>query len=123
MTALALIFATLAALLHAFIFYMESLAWEKKGPAVFGIAKEDIAPTKDIAYNLGFYNLFLGLITLAGVIAWTSSSAVGTALILAGTGSMFAAAAVLFLSSKQKRPAAIKQGTLPLLALIFVALA
>ena len=47
-----------------------------------------------------------------------STSAVGPALILVGTGSMLAAALVLFASSPDKRAAAIKQGTLPLLAVI-----
>lgn len=120
MTAITLIVATLAALLHAFIFYIESFAWESRGPKVFGIAKEEIPHTKEMAYNQGFYNLFLGIITIAGVIAWANSQSVGTALIIAGTGSMLAAATVLALSSPDKRNAAAKQGTLPLLTLIFL---
>ena len=42
---------------------------------------------------------------------------------LAGVGSMAAAALVLFLSSPDKRPAAVKQGTLPLLAVVVLVLA
>ena len=41
---------------------------------------------------------------------------VGAALILAGTGAMLAAAAVLALASAPHRGAAAKQGILPLLA-------
>ena len=39
-----------------------------------------------------------------------------------GTGSMLAAAALLFITSPDKRPAALKQGTTPLLAIIFLTL-
>jgi len=44
-----------------------------------------------------------------------------TALVLAGVGSMLAAAIVLIVSDRTKASAAIKQGTLPLLALAALA--
>ncbi|MDO4928089.1 MAG: DUF1304 domain-containing protein [Corynebacterium sp.] len=120
MASLALTFAVLAALLHVFIFYIESFAWQTRGTKLFGMSTAEAANTKEMAYNQGFYNLFLGIIAIAGVFAWSSSQAVGTALILAGAGSMVAAAAVLALSSPEKRGAAAKQGLLPLLALLFI---
>lgn len=43
------------------------------------------------------------------------------ALVIAGTGSMLAAAIVLVLSDHTKASAAIKQGTLPLIALALLA--
>lgn len=119
----ALILTLLAAALHAFIFYLESFAWTTRALPVFGISREQAEQTKEMAYNQGFYNLFLGLIAALGAIFyWAGSADVGLALALAGTGSMLAAASVLFISSPDKRSAAIKQGAFPLLAIILLAL-
>jgi putative membrane protein len=52
----------------------------------------------------------------------TGQTAVGAALVFAGAGSMVLAAVVLLLSSPDKARAAIVQGTLPLLAVILLAL-
>ena len=68
--------------------------------------------------------LFSVLVAGIGIVAWAAGSAVvGASLTLAGVGSMAAAALVLFLSSPDKRPAAVKQGTLPLLAVVVLVLA
>ena len=48
----------------------------------------------------------------------TADTGAGTALILAGVGSMALAAVVLFISNPTKRSAAIKQGALPVLAIV-----
>lgn len=48
---------------------------------------------------------------------------VGAALLFAGAGSMAAAALVLFCSAPDKRGAALKQGLLPLLSALALALA
>ena len=126
MSALAITFsitAALAAALHVFIFYLESFAWTTKARTVFGTSVEDAINTKEMAFNQGFYNLFLAIVTIAGIIAYPASHAVGLTLILAGIGSMFAAAAVLGLTSPDKRGAAAKQGALPLLTLVLMAVA
>ncbi|WP_326503313.1 DUF1304 domain-containing protein [Rothia nasimurium] len=117
----ALIFTLFAAGLHVFIFYLESFAWTTRALPVFGMSRESAEQTKEMAYNQGFYNLFLAIIAAAGVLAhFAGDPAVGLALMLAGTGSMLAAAAVLFITSPDKRSAAIKQGTFPLLAVILL---
>lgn len=115
-------FAILAALLHVFIFYMESFAWtSEKARGVFGTTEIDAENTKEMAYNQGFYNFFLAVIAGVGVaFLFAGSTGIGAALALAGTGSMLAAAAVLALSSPDKRGAAFKQGTFPLLAVVFL---
>lgn len=115
---IALVAAVLAGLLHVFIFYIESLAWAKMAPKVFGIAEDNIENTKEMAYNQGFYNLFLAIMALAGAAALPLNATVGLTLVLAGCGAMAAAAAVLFLSSPEKRPAAIKQGLFPIIACV-----
>lgn len=118
-----MIIAVLAALLHVFIFYLEAFAWEgEQARELFKTGSvEDAKLTKFNAYNQGFYNLFLAIIALVGVIAWFSNAhVVGLSLALAGTGSMLAAALVLFVSSAPHRTAAMKQGALPLLAIILL---
>lgn len=116
----AMVFAIFAALLHVFIFYMESISWtSEKTRSTFGMSKEAAENTKEMAFNQGFYNLFLAIEVFAGVGLYiTGAQGVGLALMLFGTGSMLAAALLLFITSPDKRSAAIKQGTLPLIAVI-----
>ncbi len=111
-------FAGLAALLHVYIWVMESLTWTSaRTRATFGISEEEALATKELAFNQGFYNLFLAIVTFVGiVIGGFEHYGVGVALIFAGTGSMLAAALVLLLSSPDKARAAITQGILPLIA-------
>jgi len=120
------VLAALASALHVYIFYMESIAWT--GPAArrtFGPATDaEVTATRALAYNQGFYNLFLAIVSVIGIVfLFASDSAVGPALILVGTGSMLAAAAVLFVSDASKRRAAITQGTLPLLTVVATVIA
>ncbi len=120
----ALIIAGLAAALHVYIFAMESLLWTTpRVRATFGTTEEQADVTRGLALNQGFYNLFLAIVTVAGIVAHAlGSHAVGAALVIAGVGSMLAAATVLILSDGTKASAAIKQGALPLLALVLLAL-
>ncbi|MCI1256780.1 MULTISPECIES: DUF1304 domain-containing protein [Corynebacterium] len=115
------VLAVLAALLHVFIFYLESAGWT--GPLaarVFGNTPEQAESTREMAFNQGFYNFFLAVETVVGVVFLIAgSTGIGAALVLAGTGSMLAAATVLLVTSPDKRSAAVKQGTFPLLAVVF----
>jgi putative membrane protein len=119
-----LIFAGLAALLHVYIWVMESLTWTSaRTRATFGITEEEAVATKELAFNQGFYNLFLAIVTAVGLVlgAFEYYDA-GLALIFAGTGSMLAAALVLLVSSPDKARAAITQGILPLIAIVLIGL-
>ncbi|MDO4244215.1 MAG: DUF1304 domain-containing protein [Actinomyces sp.] len=115
-----LVLAMLAAGLHILIFYMESIAWE--GPLArrtFGGTVQEARLHAFYAFNQGFYNLFLALQTIVGVaLTVMGHTAVGAALVLAGTGSMLAAALVLALALPPHRSAAAKQGSFPLLAVL-----
>lgn len=115
-----LLLAGLAALIHVYIFYMESIAWTgAKARATFGATIEEAEATKSLAFNQGFYNLVLAIAVAVGIIFFASgATAVGATLVLTGAGSMAAAALVLFASSPDKRGAALKQGVLPLLGVI-----
>ncbi|MDQ1176786.1 DUF1304 domain-containing protein [Microbacterium sp. 20-116] len=120
---LALVFAGLAALLHVYIFVLESVRWTRpKTWKVFGIADQQTADaTRPMAYNQGFYNLFLAIGAVVGIVFWTVNGvgdAVGRTLLIFSLGSMLAAALVLVTSgAKYLRPASI-QGTLPLIGLV-----
>ncbi|WP_315579797.1 DUF1304 domain-containing protein [uncultured Actinomyces sp.] len=120
MMIIAMAFAILSALLHVFIFSMESISWtSERTRATFNMSEEAAKNTKEMAFNQGFYNLFLALEVFVGVLVYMfASPAVGLALMLFGTGSMLAAALLLFVTSPDKRSAAIKQGTLPVIAVI-----
>jgi putative membrane protein len=119
MITVGLVLAGLAAVLHVYIFWLESVAWTTTARSVFGTTEQEAAATREMAFNQGFYNLFLAVVTAVGIVLHaTGSTDVGAALVLAGTGSMLAAALVLLISSPDKRGAAVRQGTLPLLAVV-----
>ncbi len=69
--------AVLAGLVHVYIFFLESVAWTSpRVRRVFGIASESEAQaTRTLAFNQGFYNLFLAIGAILGVV-----------LVLAGNG-------------------------------------
>ncbi|MCM3501363.1 DUF1304 domain-containing protein [Microbacterium sp. P26] len=120
---LALAFAGLAALLHVYIFVLESVRWtQPKTWRTFGIADQQAADvTKPMAYNQGFYNLFLAIGAFVGIVFWLVNGigdVAGRTLLIFSLGSMVAAALVLVTSGrKYLRPASI-QGTLPLIGLV-----
>jgi putative membrane protein len=116
-----LVLACLAAGVHGYIFYLESLAWTSaRARATFGTgSREQAEPLKELAFNQGFYNLFLAVVTVIGVVVTVAGSpAVGLTMVFVGTGSMVAAGLVLLISSPAKASAALKQLTVPALAII-----
>ena len=124
MVVTALVLAGIAALVHVFIFYLESVAWTgERARATFGMTADEAHSTQEMAFNQGFYNLFLAICAATGIVfVVAGQTAVGSALVFAGAGSMAAAATVLFLSAPDKRAAALKQGLVPLLAVIALAI-
>ena len=118
MLTLAAVLAGLAGLLHVYIFVLESLRWEDPATRrTFGTTPETAAVTRPLAYNQGFYNLFLALVTFVGLALLGSDRSAAVALLCAGPGSMLAAAVVLITSDRTKARAAVVQGLLPALAL------
>ena len=116
-------FTVLAALLHVYIWVLESFRWNEPATRrTFGVSEEDARVLTPMAYNQGFYNLFLAIIALVGVALLRSEHGVGSALALAGTGSMLAAAIVLIARDRSMARAALMQGTLPALAVLFLLL-
>ena len=125
MLTVALVLASLAAAIHVYIFWLESFAWTSpRGRATFGTTAEQAETTRELAFNQGFYNLFLAVVTAAGIVAAAlGHHGVGAALLIAGCGSMVAAGVVLLASSPSKARAALVQLTAPALALIALAIA
>ncbi|MGV0337692.1 DUF1304 domain-containing protein [Corynebacterium bovis] len=113
-----------AAILVVVVVMAAKLAYDQvvgagwRARAVFGTTPEEAEATKALAFNQGFYNLFLAVVTLAGMVLWAAVPAVSTALLTAGCGSMLAAAVVLGVSSPDKMRAAVVQGVMPLVALV-----
>ncbi|GIT81810.1 membrane protein [Leifsonia sp. LS1] len=125
MIVLATVVVTLAAALHIAIFFMESIAWGR--PSVwkrFGVANQEAADTtKPMAYNQGFYNLFLAIGAVIGLILYgVGLHPAGLALILFTTACMFAASVVLLTTGKGYWRAALTQGALPLIGFILMLL-
>jgi putative membrane protein len=120
-----LIVAAVAAVLHVYIFVMESLTWTSpRTRAVFGTTEEEAQTTRLLAFNQGFYNLFLAIVTAVGVVsAFAGETSVGVALVFAGVGSMLAAAAVLLAAAPDKARSAVIQGLFPLVAAVLLILA
>jgi putative membrane protein len=123
MTILTVGFTVLAALLHVWIWFLESFRWTHPSTRrTFGVSEADAEVLAPMAYNQGFYNLFLAIIALVGVALLEPEHWVGSALALAGTGSMLAAAIVLVAHDRSVARAALVQGTLPALAVLFLLL-
>jgi putative membrane protein len=115
----ACVFAALAALVHVYIFVLESVRWQHPDTRrVFGTTEETAAVTAPLAYNQGFYNLFLAIGTAIGITLIGSNRDAAVALIVLGVGSMLAAALVLVTADRSKLRAAVVQGLFPALALL-----
>jgi putative membrane protein len=112
-----LVLAGLAALIHIYIFVLESLRWERPATrAAFGVTAETAAATRPLAFNQGFYNLFLAIEVVLGLALLGTQRRAGIGLVAFAAGSMLAAALVLVLSDRTKLRAAAVQGGFPLLA-------
>jgi putative membrane protein len=115
-----LVLAGLAALVHVYIFVLESVLWTSdRARTTFGTTREEAEATRALAFNQGFYNLFLAIAVVVGIVVVAAGhTAVGATLVLTGAGSMVAAGLVLMLSDRTKTSAALKQAVLPLLGVV-----
>ncbi|MBO1766215.1 DUF1304 domain-containing protein [Allobranchiibius sp. GilTou38] len=123
MVYLAYVLLGLAALVHVYIFRLESFAWTApRTRAAFGTSPEVAEVTRALAYNQGFYNLFLAVVLAASIVLRIAGQTqASVALAIAGAGSMVAAALVLATSDHSKMRAAAIQGAAPALGLIALA--
>ena len=117
-------FIFLAALFHIYVFFLESVAWSKSSTwKIFGVKSQaDADIIKPMAFNQGFYNVFLGLGAGIGLVLLASNYCAGIALILMGAGSMVLAGLVLFISAPRSRRSALLQAVPPLIGIVLVLL-
>jgi putative membrane protein len=112
--------ASLAGAIHVLFFCMESLWWTK--PAVFRRFRSTEAQaqmTKSLAFNQGFYNLFLAAGVFGGLaLICAGHHRSGMILVAWNCASMLAAAVVLAASSPQMMRGAVIQGLPPLCFLL-----
>jgi putative membrane protein len=120
---LTVVFAILAALIHVLIFTLESVLWAT--PRVwrrFGLSSQAHADVVEpMAFNQGFYNLFLALATVLGLLllGWGNPIA-GKWVLLVALSSMVLASIVLLITSRRMWRAALIQGVAPLLGIAFL---
>ena len=123
MTAVALVLAAVAGLLHVLFFTLESLRWQEPSTwRTFGLtSQEDADTTASLAYNQGFYNLFLAVGTFVGIGLVALSDAhdtIGWTLIVFACASMLAASLVLISTGLSYARAAAIQGVPAALAVV-----
>lgn len=91
------IIAGFSALLHVYIFVMESLVWgSARANKGFGVTPEHAEIMRPFAFNQGFYNLFLAIAIALGLFLQSSpDTARGQILVDYGMASIFGAGVVL----------------------------
>jgi putative membrane protein len=106
--------AVLAAAIHVYIFALESLMWMNPATrAVFRVRTTEAAETlRPMAFNQGFYNLFLAL---GVVVGWLMTLYGDAVWVQTGIGMMLLALASM-------AGAALVQGAAPALALVLILL-
>ena len=123
LTIIGAVFLGIAALIHLYIFYLESIAWSKpKTWKTFGLASQSEADTvRPMAYNQGYYNGFLALGVIIGLVLITTDVAqAGYALAIFAGASMVLAATVLITSNIKLARAAVLQGAAPLIGIVLL---
>lgn len=117
----------LAALVHIYIFYLESIAWSKPATwKAFGLKSQAEADTvRPMAFNQGYYNAFLAVGVIIGLVllATPGLEQAGFTLTVFSASSMVLAATVLITSSPKLARAALLQGAAPLAGVVVLVLA
>jgi putative membrane protein len=134
MTVVVWVFALLTALVHLVVFALEAI-WITR-PAVYGkvfaLPADDVPAIRLWAFGVGFYNLFIGLGLVGGVVAWMAGYPTeGRTLVLYLLGFTFLSGLVLLLADRlalgREKGAgiggAIGQSGPPLIALVAAAIA
>ncbi|WP_431279018.1 DUF1304 domain-containing protein [Leifsonia poae] len=112
-----------AVIVHVGFFAMESVLWSSPGVwRRFGIPDQrDADAVRPMAYNQGFYNLFLaGGAAVGLVLYWTTLHQVGFGLVFFCATCMVLAAIVLLTTGGRYLRAALLQGVLPLVGLVLL---
>jgi putative membrane protein len=128
MPPIAQLLALVAAALHVGFFYLESIAFSRPRTwARFGLATQaDAEVVRPMAFNQGFYNLFLALGVIGGLVLMDVASggvvSAGVGITKFSLACMVLAGCVLLATSRRFRRAALLQAVPPALALLASAL-
>jgi len=117
----AVLAALVAAAIHVLFFVLESLWFERpKVAGRFGlVTPEQIAAVKPMAFNQGFYNLFLAAGVLGGLLLiGAGQAAAGRAIVLFACAYMVGAGLVLLATSRRFARASLIQAGPPAVALL-----
>ena len=113
--------ALVGAALHVLFFVLESVTFSQPTVAArFGLTTpEQIAAVRPMAFNQGFYNLFLA-VGIVGGLALVASGAVdaGRAVVLFASACMVGAGVVLLATSRRFARSAAIQAVPPLVAIV-----
>jgi putative membrane protein len=121
MPIVAQIFALLAAAIHVWFFVLESLLFARPNVAArFGLTSaEHIEAVRPMAFNQGFYNLFLAIGIAAGIAQIAAGAEVaGRSIVLFACLCMVWAGIVLLVTSPRLARAALIQLVPPLVAIV-----
>lgn len=115
-----ILFSAVAALIHVWIFLMESFLWgTPKINKAFNMTPQQAEENKTFAFNQGFYNLFLSIAIFSGIyFIYVGHESVGNTLVIYSCASMVGASLVLLKSNKKLIRAALIQGLPPFLSVV-----
>ena len=119
MSVIAQVFVVLAGVFHVVVFAMESVLFRKPSTYRRFLVKDtEVDAARPWAFNQGFYNLFLAIGALGGLI-WGGDK--GHAIALFACACMAGAGIVLVASDRRMVRAAATQAVPPILALVLAA--
>lgn len=116
----AAVLALVAAAVAFYLFMLESLRWTDPGTAGIFTFRGPPATTAQLAYNLGFHNLFLAVGAALGVLLLVAGNPVaGLTLMTFTTACMLLASVVLVLSERTLARLSLVQGAPAGFSLVF----
>ncbi|GAA2837091.1 DUF1304 domain-containing protein [Kribbella solani] len=120
MSVIAQVFVVVAGVFHVAVFVLESVLFRKPATYRRFLVKDDAEMTaaRPWAFNQGFYNLFLAVGALGGLV-WGGDK--GHAIALFACACMAGAGIVLVASDRRMVRAAATQAVPPILALVLAA--
>ncbi|MGW5192293.1 DUF1304 domain-containing protein [Kribbella sp. NPDC004138] len=120
MSVVAQVFVVVAGVFHVVVFALESVLFRKPSTyRRFLVKDSEVEAARPWAFNQGFYNLFLAIGALGGLI-WGGDK--GHAIALFACACMAGAGIVLLASDRRMLRAAATQAVPPILALVLAAI-
>jgi putative membrane protein len=103
LTVITWVFALISAVVYLLAFVWETILFRRPGvhQGIFSVPAGDVEPVRLWSFCVGFYNLFLGLGAVAGVIIWAVGEvSVGRALVIYTCLFMAGCGVVLFIADR-----------------------